>query len=121
MRRLQQQTGFTGAIGTLLEPGMASVKQLEVICRQKFKSDAQKLGEWVAASHVERTTGSSAEVSGGGGGNQGGGGPAGAAKAQITNLTGNGTATVSFDLSAAGADGFERSRRLWPHHGARVR
>lgn len=30
------------------------VKPLDVRCRQKFKSNAQKLGEWIAASHVER-------------------------------------------------------------------
>ena len=30
------------------------VKPLGVSCRQKFKSNAQKLGEWIAASHVER-------------------------------------------------------------------
>ena len=48
------QAGYTRSIGALLKPGLTAVKQLDVICRQKFKSNAQKLGEWISASHVER-------------------------------------------------------------------
>ena len=33
---------------------LVAVKQLDVSCRQKFKSNAQKFGEWIAASLVER-------------------------------------------------------------------
>ena len=51
---LDVQAGHTASIGTLLKPGLVAVKQLDVICRQKFKSNAQKLGEWIGASHVER-------------------------------------------------------------------
>jgi hypothetical protein len=51
---LDVQAGHTASIGALLKPGLVAVKQLDVICRQKFKSNAQKLGEWIAASHVER-------------------------------------------------------------------
>ena len=59
---LDVQAGHTGSIGTLLKPGLVAVKQLDVICRQKFKSNAQKLGEWVAASHVERVASGGAAV-----------------------------------------------------------
>lgn len=51
---LDVQTGYTTSFGTMLKPALVAVKQLDVICRQKFKSNAQKLGEWSAASHIER-------------------------------------------------------------------
>lgn len=41
---------------------LVAEKQLDVSCRQKFKSNAQKFGEWIAASHVERVATPAAAV-----------------------------------------------------------
>lgn len=62
---LGQQAGFTGAFDDLLSPGLKALKQLDVLCRRRFRSDAVKLGAWATASHIERQ--SSGGGAGGGG------------------------------------------------------
>ena len=50
----QTQAGATAEFGPLLEDAMTAVKQLDAFVHNFYKSDAETLGEWKTASHVER-------------------------------------------------------------------
>ena len=96
---LSQQAGYTGAFEDLLSPGLAALKQLDVISRRRFRTNAVKLGAWATASHIERL--SSGQSSGGG--NNGGGTPPEPPQAPqnfSASLTGSGgEATANADPS----------------------
>ena len=51
---VQTQAGATGAFGPLLQEALKKVKQLDAFAHNLYRSDAAKMGEWHAASHVER-------------------------------------------------------------------
>ncbi len=50
----ENQQGATASIGPLIQEGLTIVKQLDAIMHNKYRSDAEKMGAWLAASHVER-------------------------------------------------------------------
>lgn len=50
----ENQQGATASIGPLIQEGLTIVKQLDAIMSNKYRSDAEKMGAWLAASHVER-------------------------------------------------------------------
>jgi hypothetical protein len=50
----QTHVGATAEFGPLLEEAMKAVKQLDAFVHNFYKSDAEALGEWKTASHVER-------------------------------------------------------------------
>jgi hypothetical protein len=50
----QNLKGATASIGPLIEEGLGIVKQLDAIMHNKYRSNAEKLGAWATASHVER-------------------------------------------------------------------
>jgi hypothetical protein len=50
----QTQAGATEGFNPLLQEGMTKSKQLDAIMHNLYRSNAQKLGEWRTASHVER-------------------------------------------------------------------
>lgn len=52
---LQNQTGATASLPTLISRGLTILKGLNAIAHNKYKGDAAKLGAWKTASHVERT------------------------------------------------------------------
>ena len=52
---LQNQTGATASLPSLISRGLMILKGLNAIANNKYKSDAAKLGAWKTASHVERT------------------------------------------------------------------
>lgn len=51
---LGDQVGATAGLGPLIKTGLTRVKQLDAFVNNTYKSDAEKLGEWKTASHVER-------------------------------------------------------------------
>lgn len=50
----QNQAGATAEFGPLLEQAMKKVKQLDAITHNLYRSNAERMGEWRTASHVER-------------------------------------------------------------------
>ena len=50
----QSQAGATAEFGPLLEQAMKKVKQLDAITHNLYRSNAERMGEWRTASHVER-------------------------------------------------------------------
>jgi hypothetical protein len=50
----QKQSGATAGFEPLLNSAMKKVKQLDAFMHNFYKSNAEKLGEWKTASHVER-------------------------------------------------------------------
>lgn len=48
------QTGATDALGDAIRGGLACVRTLDRIIRKRFRGDAEKIGAWETASHVER-------------------------------------------------------------------
>ena len=50
----EAQAGATEEFGPLLHEAMIKVKQIDAFVYQFYKSDAEKLGEWKTASHIER-------------------------------------------------------------------
>ncbi|MGI9086973.1 MAG: hypothetical protein ACR2HH_04400 [Chthoniobacterales bacterium] len=51
----QMQAGATAGFGPLLRSAMTKVKQLDAFMHNFYKNDANKMGQWYTASHVERT------------------------------------------------------------------
>ena len=51
---LSRQVAATSGIRALLERGVAAVRQLDPIVRNKFSADPAALGAWKSASHIER-------------------------------------------------------------------
>jgi hypothetical protein len=51
---LQTQAGATEGFTPLLKEAMTTVRQLDAIIHNRYKTDAEKMGEWHTASHVER-------------------------------------------------------------------
>jgi hypothetical protein len=50
----QEAKGATASISPLIQEGLTLVKQLDAIMCNKYRSNAAMMGEWTAASHVER-------------------------------------------------------------------
>ena len=50
----QSQAGATAEFEPLLADAMVKVKQLDAFMHNFYKSNAEKLGEWKTASHIER-------------------------------------------------------------------
>jgi hypothetical protein len=50
----QTQAGATEGFNPLLQESMTKAKQLDAIMHNLYRNNAQKLGEWKTASHVER-------------------------------------------------------------------
>ena len=50
----QAVSGTTAEFGPLLEEGLTKVKQLDAFMYNFYKNNAEKMGEWLTASHVER-------------------------------------------------------------------
>ena len=50
----QKQSGATAGLGPLLREAMTKVKQLDAFMHNFYKDNAEKMGEWKTASHVER-------------------------------------------------------------------
>jgi hypothetical protein len=50
----QTQAGATGGFGPLLHEAMTKVKQLDAFMHNFHRTNAEKMGEWKTASHVER-------------------------------------------------------------------
>lgn len=50
----ENKSGATAIIGPLIQEGLTIVKQLDAIMHNKFRSNAEKMGAWLTASHVER-------------------------------------------------------------------
>ena len=50
----QKEAGATADFGPLLKEALTRVKQLDAFVHNFFKDNAEKLGEWKTASHVER-------------------------------------------------------------------
>lgn len=98
---LAQRAGITGSIGSLLKPGLKALKQLDVICRQKFRQNPTKLGEWLTASHIERQA-----TSHGTGGGGGGGGPTEPPALPIVTVDGLSTPTQTGHAVSAGATSY---------------
>lgn len=46
----------TSAIDAAIERGIVTVRQLDVVVRNKFRDDPSTLAAWTSASHTERTT-----------------------------------------------------------------
>jgi hypothetical protein len=55
----QARSGATKSFAPLIHEGLTVLKQLDAIMHNKYASDAEKLGEWTTASHIERSGGSS--------------------------------------------------------------
>lgn len=51
---LQAQAGATEGFGPLLDEAMTKVQQLDAFMHNFYKTNAEKMGEWHTASHVER-------------------------------------------------------------------
>lgn len=51
---LQTQAGATEGFAPLLEEAMTKVQQLDAFMHNFYKTNAEKMGEWHTASHVER-------------------------------------------------------------------
>ena len=52
----QGQAGATAAFGPMLDEAMTKVGLLDAFMHNFYKSNAEKMGEWHTASHVERQT-----------------------------------------------------------------
>lgn len=52
----QTQAGATAGFGPLLTEAMMKAKQLDAFVHNFYASDAEKMGEWKTASHVQRQT-----------------------------------------------------------------
>ena len=50
----QKASGATAGFGPLLKTALMKVKQLDAFVHNFYKTDAEKMGEWKTASHVER-------------------------------------------------------------------
>ncbi len=50
----QGQAGATAGFEPLIAEAMMKVKQLDAFMHNFYKSNAERLGEWKTASHVER-------------------------------------------------------------------
>jgi hypothetical protein len=50
----QSQAGATAGFEPLIDDAMTKVKQLDAFMHNFYKSNAEKLGQWKTASHVER-------------------------------------------------------------------
>jgi hypothetical protein len=50
----QSQAGATAGFEPLIEDAMTKVRQLDAFMHNFYKSNAERLGEWKTASHVER-------------------------------------------------------------------
>jgi len=50
----QKRSGATSSIHPLVEEGLAITKQLDAIMHNWYVSDANKTGQWMTASHIER-------------------------------------------------------------------
>jgi hypothetical protein len=50
----ENQRGATASLGPLIQEGMTILKQLDAIMSNKFRSNAEMMGKWLTASHVER-------------------------------------------------------------------
>lgn len=51
---LESQAGNTALTGKLIGAGLVLLKQLRVSMNNRYKADAEKLGEWQTAQHVEK-------------------------------------------------------------------
>jgi hypothetical protein len=54
----ENQSGATAKLGLLMQEGLTTVKQLDAIMHNKYRSNAEKMGAWLTASHVERAAAS---------------------------------------------------------------
>ncbi|MEP6823143.1 MAG: hypothetical protein ABI946_12435 [Chthoniobacterales bacterium] len=50
----QTQAGATAEFGPFLKEAMMKAKQLDAFVHNFYASDAEKMGEWKTASHVQR-------------------------------------------------------------------
>jgi hypothetical protein len=50
----QSRAGATAEFGPLLDEAMKKVKQLDAIMHNLYRTNAERMGEWLTASHVER-------------------------------------------------------------------
>ncbi|HEX8070422.1 MAG TPA: hypothetical protein VF546_10755 [Pyrinomonadaceae bacterium] len=53
-RSNEARVAATQAINTVIERGLAVVRQLDAIVRNKFRADPATIAAWASASHVER-------------------------------------------------------------------
>jgi hypothetical protein len=53
----QARSGATASAGPLVYQGLTAVKQLDAIMHNLYKGNAEKMGEWATASHIERSRG----------------------------------------------------------------
>ncbi len=50
----QKESGATAGFGPLLKEAITKVKQLDAFMHNFYKDNAEMMGEWKTASHVER-------------------------------------------------------------------
>lgn len=50
----EKESGATAGYGPLLRAAMMKVRQLDAFAHNFYKDNAEKMGEWTTASHVER-------------------------------------------------------------------
>ena len=55
----QARSGATKSIDPLIHQGLTVLKQLDAIMHNLYAGNAEKMGEWVTASHIERSHSSS--------------------------------------------------------------
>jgi len=60
----EKRVTATAAIDEVIERGMALVRELDAIVRNKFRNDAATLAAWESARHVERSARRKGEASG---------------------------------------------------------
>lgn len=85
---INQQVGATAAFDPEIEFLLSEVNQLNTLCKKRFRSNAQLLGEWTAASHVER------QSSGGAGGGAVGGSGSSGSGGSGSEPTGDGSGDI---------------------------
>jgi hypothetical protein len=52
---VQARSGATKSIDPLIHQGLTVLKQLDAIMHNLYAGNAEKMGEWITASHIERT------------------------------------------------------------------
>jgi len=57
----QKRSGATKSIGPLIHQGLAVVRQLDAIMFNKYMSNAERMGEWATAVHIEQHLSSKAQ------------------------------------------------------------
>ncbi len=90
---LGQQTGATNVIPEIIRRGRSAVKTLHAIYHNVYRGNAELLGAWRTACHVEQKGSGSGDEGGGGDGNSGSSGQGDAAPGGGTDSSGTAPTT----------------------------